>query len=138
MMTPQILKSVDYTKQKHKNLKISRTNIIFSSNKKIHQSHIKCYFTAKKSFVAEVTFNNSINYTWVLLVSVSWFPNSNIFTKVSSLRLVILPKTSVILFERVRRIFEEWWQCSKKCEVDSISRLQLLIKLWRLRANVGY
>ena len=134
MMTPQILKSVDYIKQKHKNLKISRTLFFLQIKKFINHTSS----AAKNSFVAEVTFNNSINYTWVLLLSVSWSPNSNIFTKVSSLRLVILPKTSVILFERVRRIFEEWWQCSKKCEVDSISRLQLLIKLWRLRANVGY
>ena len=46
----------------HKNTKISisrEQNIIFSSNKKIHQLHIKCYFMTKNSFVAEVTFNES-------------------------------------------------------------------------------
>ena len=30
--------------------------MIFSSNKKIHWLHIKCYFVTRNSFVAEVTF----------------------------------------------------------------------------------
>ena len=33
--------------------------------------------------------------------------NINILTKVQSLRLVILPKTSFMLFKRVERIFEK-------------------------------
>ena len=41
--------------QKHKNLDISRTKH-FLSNKKIHLLHLKGYFMAKGSFVAEVTF----------------------------------------------------------------------------------
>ena len=41
--------------QKHKHLDISRTKH-FSSNKKIQKLHLKGYFIAKNSFVAEVTF----------------------------------------------------------------------------------
>ena len=76
--------------------------------------------------------------TWVKF----WSLNINILTKAQLLRsliLVILPKTSFMLFKRVERIFEKWWQCSKKCVVDSVARLQLhkgLIQLWKLWLNL--
>ena len=50
MIMLQILKSLDFTVTQ---------NIIFSSNKKIHQLHSKGYFIAKNRFVTEVTFNGS-------------------------------------------------------------------------------
>ena len=37
-------------------------NIIFSSNKKIHQLQIKHYFMTENNFVAEVTFKDAIIY----------------------------------------------------------------------------
>ena len=43
----------------YKNTRILKSwerNIIFSSNKKSHQVHIKGYFMTKNSFAAEVTF----------------------------------------------------------------------------------
>ena len=52
MMTSQIPKSADFTKTQ--NLNISRTKHSFIQ--KIHKLHIKGYFIAKNSFVAEVTF----------------------------------------------------------------------------------
>ena len=53
MMTLQILKSVDFRKtQKSRYLK----NVtFFLQNGKIRELHIKGYFIAKNSFVAEVT-----------------------------------------------------------------------------------
>ena len=42
--------------QKHKNLDITRAKNIFSSNSKKYDLHIKGYFVAKNSFIAEVTF----------------------------------------------------------------------------------
>ena len=55
MIMSQILKAVDFTKKTK--IQISREqNIIFSSDKRIHQLHIKGYFMTKNSFVVEVTF----------------------------------------------------------------------------------
>ena len=54
MMTPQILKSVDFTKtQKSKNLE-NKTFLL--QIKKIHKFDMKGYFIGKNSFVQEVTF----------------------------------------------------------------------------------
>ena len=47
LMTLQIVKFLDFKKTQ---------NIIFSSNKKIQESHIMVYFMANNIFVAEVTF----------------------------------------------------------------------------------
>ena len=56
MTTSQILKFVDFTKiQKSKYFE--NEQIIFSSNKKIHE-YIKDYFMAKIKFEAKITFNN--------------------------------------------------------------------------------
>ena len=53
MMTSQILKSVNFTKiQKSRYLK---NETFFLQNEKIHELHIKGYFIAKNSFVADVT-----------------------------------------------------------------------------------
>ena len=60
-------------------------------------------------------------------------------TKHSSFILKVLPIISAILFQRVTWMFAQWWQCSKKWEVDSISRLQLhkgLIQFWKLWLNL--
>ena len=51
MLTSQILQSANFTKTQN-----LERNIIFSSNKKIHELHIKGYFMKKNNFVAEVTF----------------------------------------------------------------------------------
>ena len=55
MMTSQILKFVDFTKTKKSRYFENQT--FFSSNKKVHSLHVKDYFMAKNTFVAEVTFN---------------------------------------------------------------------------------
>ena len=52
----------------HENTKIfisPEQNIIFSSNK-IHYLHIKGYFTAENSFVAEVTFKYNFDPSIVI------------------------------------------------------------------------
>ena len=72
-----------------KNTKISisrERNILFSSNKKIHLLHIKGYFIAKNSFVAEVIFNS--NRAWLFEGSFFRrshfdFPLINILRKIS-------------------------------------------------------
>ena len=55
MMTSQILKSVHSTRTQ-KSKYAGERNIVFSSDKKNYQLHIKGYFIAKDCFVAEVTF----------------------------------------------------------------------------------
>ena len=57
-MTSQILRSVHFTKAQ-KSKCFHKKNIAFSSNKKNCSLHIKGYFVAKISFVAEVTFNDT-------------------------------------------------------------------------------
>ena len=57
--------------------------------------------------------------TWVYF----WSPNSNILAKAQSLRsliLVVLPRTSFMLFKRVERIFEKWYGS----EVRNVIQLQ--------------
>ena len=49
MTTSQMLKSMNFTKTQKYQLKKK-------SNKKNHQLHIKSYFMAKNSFVAEINF----------------------------------------------------------------------------------
>ena len=53
----------------------------FSSNKKIHELHIKGYFMARNAFVAEVTFNviftalqklNNVTYFTLQTVSIAF------------------------------------------------------------------
>ena len=51
--------------QEHKNFDTRERSIIFSSNKKNHWLHIKLYFMAKNSFVAEVNFKCTQMY-WLL------------------------------------------------------------------------
>ena len=53
--------------KKHKNLDITKRNINFFSNKKIQKLHIKGYFLAKNSFLAEVTFKLSETYYFPLV-----------------------------------------------------------------------
>ena len=58
MMMSQILKCVDFIKtQKSRYLE---NETYFSSNKKNHELHIKGYFIAKNSFVAEVKYCDKI------------------------------------------------------------------------------
>ena len=89
-----------------------------------------------------LNLSESTKYWIVALITYASSPNSNILTKAQPLRpliLVILPKTSFMLFERVERIFEKLWLCSKKCVVDSIARLQQhkgLMQLWKLWLNL--
>ena len=55
MITSQILKSADFTKTQ-KSRYLENETYFFLQIKKIHKLHIKGYFMAKNSFVAEVTF----------------------------------------------------------------------------------
>ena len=59
MMTSQILKFVDFAKTQ-KSGYLKNETLFFSSNKKIHWLHIKSRFTAKNSFIAEVTPESGI------------------------------------------------------------------------------
>ena len=57
MMTSQILKPVDFIKTQ-KSRYLENKTLFFLQIKK-HKLHIKGYFIAKSSFVAEVTFKNN-------------------------------------------------------------------------------
>ena len=65
MVTSQILKSVGLTKTQ-KSWLFREQNISFSSNKKIHQLHIKPYFMTKNSFVEERTLNIASDIKYIL------------------------------------------------------------------------
>ena len=55
MMASQILRSADFTKSQKPRYLENKTLFSFQI-KKIHELHIRGYFMAKNSFVAEVTF----------------------------------------------------------------------------------
>ena len=56
MMASQIFRSVDSTKSQKPAYLENETSFSLQKKPKNHQSHIKGYFMAKNSFVAEVTF----------------------------------------------------------------------------------
>ena len=61
MATSQILKS-GFQKKTQNSRYLENNTLFFLQIKKIHYLHIKGYFMAKNSFIAEVTFNVVIHY----------------------------------------------------------------------------
>ena len=73
MLTSQILNSADFTKRQKSRYLENETkpkNIIFLKN---HELHIKGYFTAKNSFVVEVTLKYFSNFLYLTRYLITFF-----------------------------------------------------------------